>query len=108
MHGVTMEMSIQVSIDIFVSFYDISFYSLRECGSFDVACQKAIEQVRDRIKAYGHAFTYIFIDESQDFKESFFKLCELVTEKKCFIAGDIFQSIFEEKKKILFLLIFVE
>lgn len=81
------------------SFYDISFYSLRECGSFDVACQKAIEQVRDRIKAYGHAFTYIFIDESQDFKESFFKLCELVTEKKCFIAGDIFQSIFEEKKK---------
>lgn len=24
------------------SFYDISFYSLRECGSFDVACQKAI------------------------------------------------------------------
>ena len=81
------------------SFYEISFYSLRECGSFDVACQKAIEQVRSKIEVYGYAFTYIFIDESQDFKESFFKLCELVTEKKCFIAGDIFQSIFEEKKK---------
>ena len=81
------------------SFYEISFYSLRECGSFDIACQKAIEQIRSKIDAYGHAFTYMFIDESQDFKESFFKLCELVTEKKCFIAGDIFQSIFEEKKK---------
>lgn len=81
------------------SFYEISFYSLRECGSFDLACQKAIEQIRSKIEVYGHAFTYIFIDESQDFKESFFKLCELVTEKKCFIAGDIFQSIFEEKKK---------
>lgn len=81
------------------NFYEISFYSLRECGSFDAACQKAIEQVRSKIKSYGYAFTYMFVDESQDFKESFFKLCELVTEKKCFIAGDIFQSIFEEKKK---------
>lgn len=81
------------------SFYEISFYSLRECGSFEAACQKAIEQVRGKIKEYGYAFTYVFIDESQDFKESFFKLCEMVTEKKCFIAGDIFQTIFEEKKK---------
>lgn len=81
------------------SYYDIPFYSLRECGSFDAACQNAIEQVKGKVKEHGHAFTYIFIDESQDFKESFFRLCELVTEKKCFIAGDIFQSIFEEKKK---------
>lgn len=81
------------------NFYEISFYSLRECGSFDVACRNAIEQIKSKIKSYGYAFTYIFIDESQDFKESFFKLCELVTEKKCFIAGDIFQTIFEEKKK---------
>lgn len=81
------------------SYYDIPFYSLRECGNFDVACLNAIEQVKGKIKEYRHAFTYMFIDESQDFKESFFRLCELVTEKKCFIAGDIFQSIFEEKKK---------
>ena len=80
------------------SFYDITFQSFRECRSFDAVCQKAIEQIKDKIKDYGYAFTYIFIDESQDFKESFFNLCELVTEKKCFIAGDIFQSIFEEKK----------
>lgn len=80
------------------SFYEVPFYSLRECGAFEVACQKAIEQIRGKIKDYGFAFTYIFVDESQDFKESFFKLCELVTEKKCFIAGDIFQSIFEVKK----------
>lgn len=80
-------------------FYNISFYSLREIGSFDLACQKAIEQIRGKVKDYGYAFTYTFIDESQDFKESFFKLCELVTEKKCFVAGDIFQSIFEEKNK---------
>lgn len=80
-------------------FYNISFYSLREIGTFDSACKKAIEQIRDKVKEYGYAFTYTFIDESQDFKESFFKLCEMVTEKKCFVAGDIFQSIFEEKKQ---------
>lgn len=80
-------------------FYDINFYSLREIGAFDTACQKAIDQIKDRLKVYGYAFTYTFIDESQDFKESFFRLCEMVTEKKCFVAGDIFQSIFEEKKK---------
>lgn len=80
------------------NFYEISFYSFRECSSFNMACQKAIDQIRNKINDYGYAFTYMFIDESQDFKESFFKLCELVTEKKCFIAGDIFQSIFEEKK----------
>lgn len=81
------------------NFYEVDFYSLRECGTFDIACQKAIQQIKGKINDYGYAFTYIFVDESQDFKESFFKLCELVTEKKCFIAGDIFQSIFEEKKK---------
>lgn len=80
-------------------YYGISFYSLREIGTFDSACNKAIEQIRDKVKEYGYAFTYTFIDESQDFKESFFKLCEIVTEKKCFVAGDIFQSIFEEKKQ---------
>ena len=80
-------------------YYGVTFYSLRECGSFDIACNKAIEQIKGKVSDRGYAFTYMFIDESQDFKESFFKLCELVTEKKCFIAGDIFQSIFEEKKE---------
>lgn len=35
------------------------------------------------------------VDECQDFPESFFELCDLVTEKQVYIAGDIFQSIFE-------------
>lgn len=80
-------------------FYEISFFSLREIGSFDNACKRAVEQIRGKVKDYGYAFTYTFIDESQDFNDSFFDLCELVTEMKCFVAGDIFQSIFEEKKQ---------
>lgn len=80
-------------------FYEINFYNLRESGTFEFACNNAYDQIKKCIDKRGYAFTYTFIDESQDFKEAFFKLCELVTEKKVFIAGDIFQSIFVEKKK---------
>lgn len=38
---------------------------------------------------------YIFVDESQDFKEGFFKLCEKITQKTVYIAGDIFQNIYD-------------
>lgn len=80
------------------SYYHLPFRSFSEM-SFDAACEEAY----DRLKAipnqsFNHAFTYMFIDESQDFTESFFKLCELVTEKNIFIAGDIFQNIFEDHK----------
>jgi len=80
-------------------FYGINFFSYKECGSFDAACKAAIKAINELESNPGFAFTYIFIDESQDFKESFFDLCALVTEKKVFIAGDIFQSIFEERKQ---------
>ena len=38
----------------------------------------------------------MLIDESQDFQESFFELSELVTKNTVYIAGDIFQSIFDD------------
>lgn len=80
-------------------YYDIPFYSYKECPSFERVCKLAIEQITKKKKDKGYAFTYLFIDESQDFQNSFFDLCELTTEKKVFVAGDIFQSIFEERPK---------
>lgn len=80
------------------SFYHLPFRSFSEM-SFDVACEEAYEGINKiPIQSFTYAFTYMFIDESQDFTESFFKLCELVTEKNIFIAGDIFQNIFEDHK----------
>lgn len=40
-------------------------------------------------------FDYVFIDEGQDFGKNFRDLCEMVTEKQVFIAGDVFQNIFD-------------
>lgn len=39
-------------------------------------------------------FDYILIDESQDFENEYIKLCQMVTAKKLYVAGDILQDIF--------------
>lgn len=79
------------------NYYDIEFSSYKECPSFDTVCNNAIKRIKE-LRTEKFAFTYMFIDESQDFDASFFDLCEIATEKKVFIAGDIFQTIFEERK----------
>lgn len=73
-------------------FYNIPFGTYGS-GSLDYHCQKAIE-ILSKKEIKNKIFDYIFIDESQDFPESFLQLCELVTSKKIFIAGDVFQNIF--------------
>lgn len=80
------------------AFYGIPFLSWNYQMTFSKACKYAIEEIKTKYKEgeIPFAFTYMFIDESQDFDENFFELCELVTEKNVYIAGDIFQSIFDE------------
>ena len=88
------------------NFYDINFYSFSNSKGYDFKeiCQKAIEE----LKNIAPFFDYILIDESQDFSEEFIKLCKIITKEKVYIAGDIFQSIFNtetlEKVKADFLL----
>lgn len=78
-------------------FYGIPFHRYSPQVSFSMVCKIAIEDITNKygVGKIPPAFTYMFIDESQDFDENFFKLCELVTEKNLYIAGDIFQSIFD-------------
>lgn len=77
-------------------FYDITFYRFNYNTSFDSVCNNAIAQIKNKIQEVGYAFDYVLLDESQDFPESFIKLCRLVTRKSVYVAGDIFQSIFDE------------
>lgn len=73
--------------------YGIPFQGLHQ-ANFDKACQDAIAYLnsKDPIEPL---FDYVLIDESQDFQESFFELCELVTSNTVYVAGDIFQNIFQ-------------
>ncbi|MHB9782480.1 AAA family ATPase [Streptococcus sp. 10F2] len=45
-------------------------------------------------------FDYLFIDESQDFDKEFIELCEIVTEKRVYVAGDILQNIFSDESML--------
>ena len=79
-------------------FYNIPFETYSRYTTFDDVCKRAINEINIK-EDYSKAFEYIIIDESQDFPESFFQLCEMVTERKIFVAGDIFQSIFDNPEK---------
>ncbi len=78
--------------------YGITFLRYSYSTPFSYVCKKAIEEIKsaNKIAAIGYAFDYIFLDESQDFPEEFFELCELVTKDVVYVAGDIFQGIFDE------------
>ncbi len=75
--------------------YGITFQRYSRFMSFDQACKLALEHIaKNPIKE--KAFDFCLIDESQDFPDSFFQLCKQVTSSTTYIAGDVFQSIFDE------------
>ena len=75
-------------------FFDLPFFSWGPSMPFDRVCAEALKILKAKERAY--AFDYLLNDESQDFPESFFELCSYVTANTVYIAGDIFQSIFDE------------
>jgi len=79
--------------------YGLNFYRFSDKGSFDEVCKMAIAELK-KIKNFEKCFDYIFIDESQDFTSSFFTMCQMVTRKKLYIAGDVFQNIFDTQIKV--------
>lgn len=78
------------------SFYHIPFERFSYDTTFDAVCQRALMNLR-KLEKLEYCFDYILIDESQDFPESFFDLCSLVTRRCVYIAGDIFQNVFESE-----------
>lgn len=74
--------------------YGISFERFSYSVTFDGICRNALRQLNE-IKDFKPCFDYILIDESQDFTDGFFELCKKVTRHCLYIAGDIFQNVFE-------------
>lgn len=78
------------------NFYNIQFFRYSFTTNYEKIFTKALEEIEKIDKDdFEYAFDYILIDESQDFPDIFFKLCEKITKYKVYIAGDIFQDIFE-------------
>lgn len=76
------------------NYYGIPFERFSYYTNFDVICKNALENLKE-LGELKPCFDYILIGESQDFSENFFELCAKVTRNCVYIAGDIFQNIFE-------------
>lgn len=50
-------------------------------------------------KKFEPCLDYILVDESQDFPEIFFDVCKKIVRQKVYLAGDVFQDIFDSVKK---------
>jgi superfamily I DNA and RNA helicase len=76
--------------------YNIPFHTYSFSMSFGKACQLALNHLSETGIGGEFAFDYALIDESQDFPKEFIELCRVVTKNTVYVAGDIFQSIFDE------------
>ncbi len=78
------------------NYYNIEFKRFSYSTTFDAICRLALNEL-EKITPLEPCFDYILIDESQDFTESFFQLCEKVNRKCVYVAGDIFQNVFDSE-----------
>ena len=81
-------------------FYDIPFLRYSHGLNYQIIYSKVLKHL-DSIpqKSFKPCFDYILVDESQDFPEVFFEVCKKVVKQKVYMAGDVFQDIFDSVKK---------
>lgn len=80
------------------AFYGVNFLRYSYATKFDYVCKVALEEIKKGgVDKFGYAFDFMLVDESQDFPKEFFELCELVTRNTIYVAGDIFQGIFDNE-----------
>lgn len=82
-------------------FYGIPFLQFSATTNYKKIFTQALDHI-NKLETYEfeYAFDYILIDERQDFPDVFFELCEKIAKYKIYIAGDIFQDIFESADKV--------
>lgn len=82
-------------------FYNIPFLRFSYTTDYKKIFTQALEYINKLDSdEFEYAFDYILIDERQDFPDVFFELCEKIVKDKVYIAGDIFQDIFESADKV--------
>ena len=75
--------------------YNLPFYSYNSRFDLEDFARYLLEQIKEKEIDNYPLFDYLFIDESQDYGEYFISLCTKVTKNRLYIAGDIFQNIFD-------------
>ena len=78
--------------------YKLRFITYGEESDFELVCAQLLEWLNEDID-FEPYIDYLFVDESQDFGHQFIKLCEKITKEKVYLAGDVFQVIFNDDIK---------
>ena len=82
------------------NYYGLQFFRYNSGIDYEFIYSKVLEALNNnKGKRFEPCFDYILVDESQDFPEVFFEVCKKIVRKKVFIAGDVFQNIFDSVKK---------
>ncbi|GET25509.1 DEAD/DEAH box helicase [Prolixibacter sp. NT017] len=80
-------------------FYNVPFLRYSPITDYERIFNQVFEHINQiEEDEFEFAFDYILIDERQDFPKVFFELCEKIAREKVYVAGDIFQDIFENTK----------
>lgn len=81
-------------------FYNIPFCRFSPGVNYQVIFSRVLDALNAMpSKSFKPCFDYILVDESQDFPEVFFDVCKKVVRQKVYMAGDVFQDIFDSVKK---------
>ncbi len=81
-------------ISFICSHYNTTFKAYSECKNLETLCRQILDELNAK-ESFSPCFDYLFVDESQDFGKEFLLLCEKITKEKLYVAGDIFQNIFD-------------
>ena len=80
--------------------YDLPFYRYSVGVDYQFIYSHVLEELNKLSdKEFEPCFDFILVDESQDFPDVFFEVCKKIVKQKVYLAGDVFQDIFESVKK---------
>lgn len=82
------------------NYYGLPFYRYSLGIDYQYIYSKVLEELNNiPERQFEPCLDYILVDESQDFPEVFFEVCKKIVRQKVYLAGDVFQDIFDSVKK---------
>lgn len=82
------------------NYYNLPFYRYSAGVDYQFIYSHVLEELNKLSdKEFEPCFDFILVDESQDFPDVFFEVCKKIVKQKVYLAGDVFQDIFESVKK---------
>lgn len=80
------------------NYYNLPFFRYSSGVDYQFIYNRVLDELNQMDK-FEPCFDYILVDESQDFPDVFFEVCKKIVRQRVYLAGDVFQDIFDSIKK---------